>query len=251
MNSTVPEELSAERSSPMLEVSHLNVWYGVTEVLRDVSFTVPENKIVSLLGGNGSGKTTVINALSGMLTPRAGNITFCGSEIAGLSSDKMVKSGIVQVPQGREVFSDMTVRENLLAGAYCRRDQPSIQNDLHAVETKFQILSERKNQKARTLSGGERQMLAIGRALMARPKLLMLDEPSLGLAPKLVEEMFQTVATLKSEGTTILLVEQNAYGALAIADYAYVLRVGEIVLEENAKSLLTKRSLLDAYLGET
>ena len=148
------------------------------------------------------------------------------------------------------LLENMTVRENLLAGAYCRRDKDGIQSDLDAVEARFPILEERRSQKASTLSGGERQMLAIARALMARPKLLMLDEPSLGLAPKLVEQMFESVSTLKAEGTTILLVEQNAYGALAVADYAYVLRVGEIVVEEDAKSLLANKSFLDAYLGE-
>ena len=235
----------------MLELKNVEVLYGEIKALRRISLKVEEGQIVTLLGANGAGKSTTMRTISGLLKPKSGTINFEGQELNGAEPHEITQRGLIHVPEGRMLLDNMTVRENLLAGAYCRRDQPSIQNDLHVVETKFQILAERKNQKARTLSGGERQMLAIGRALMARPKLLMLDEPSLGLAPKLVEEMFQTVATLKSEGTTILLVEQNAYGALAIADYAYVLRVGEIVAEENAKSLLTKRSLLDAYLGET
>ena len=171
-------------------------------------------------------------------------------ELDGTEPHEITQSGLIHVPEGRMLLESMTVRENLLAGAYCRRDKDGIQSDLESVEARFPILEERKSQKASTLSGGERQMLAIGRALMARPKLLMLDEPSLGLAPKLVEQMFESVSTLKAEGTTILLVEQNAYGALAVADYAYVLRVGEIVVEEDAKSLLANKSFLDAYLGE-
>jgi len=235
----------------MLELKNVEVSYGEVKALRRVSLKVEEGQVVTLIGANGAGKSTTMRTISGLLKPEGGTICFEGRELNGTEPHEITQRGLIHVPEGRMLLDNMTVRENLLAGAYCRRDRADIQTDLNSVETKFKILAERKNQKARTLSGGERQMLAIGRALMARPKLLMLDEPSLGLAPKLVEEMFQTVAMLKSEGTTILLVEQNAYGALAIADYAYVLRVGEVVVAENAKSLLTKRSLLDAYLGET
>ena len=226
MNSTVSEELSAEQSPPMLEVSHLNVWYGVTEVLRDVSFTVPENKIVSLLGGNGSGKTTVLNTLSGMLTPRAGNITFQGSEIAGRSSDKMVKSGIVQVPQGREVFSDMTVRDNLELGAATRRGMAAIRNDIEEMYVLFPRLKEKQTMRAGSLSGGEQQQVALARALMAKPKLLLMDEPSVGLSPLIVQAVVETIRQLHASGLTILIVEQNVGVAAAVAEDAYVLKDG-------------------------
>jgi branched-chain amino acid transport system ATP-binding protein len=222
----------------MLEVSHLNVWYGVTEVLRDVSFTVPENKIVSLLGGNGSGKTTVLNTLSGMLTPRAGNITFQGSEIAGESSDKMVKSGIVQVPQGREVFSDMTVRENLELGAATRRGMAAIRNDI-----------DEQALRAGSLSGGEQQQVALGRALMAKPKLLLMDEPSVGLSPLIVAAVIETIRQLHASGLTILIVEQNVGVAAAVAEDAYVLKDGAIAYSGSAPGLINDPEVLASYLG--
>ena len=234
----------------MLELRDVDVFYGEVQALRGVSLSVAEGQIVTLIGANGAGKSTTLRTISGLLRPTRGTIRFDGRELNGTEPHDITQGGLIHVPEGRMLLENMTVRENLLAGAFCRRDKDGIQSDLGAVEARFPILEERKIQKASTLSGGERQMLAIGRALMARPKLLMLDEPSLGLAPKLVEQMFESVSTLKAEGTTILLVEQNAYGALAVADYAYVLRVGEIVVEEDAKSLLANKSFLDAYLGE-
>ena len=234
----------------MLELRDVDVFYGEVQALRGVSLKVEAGQIVTLIGANGAGKSTTLRTISGLLRPKRGTIRFDGVELNGTEPHEITQSGLIHVPEGRMLLESMTVRENLLAGAYCRRDKDGIQSDLEAVEGRFPILEERKSQKASTLSGGERQMLAIGRALMARPKLLMLDEPSLGLAPKLVEQMFESVSTLRAEGTTILLVEQNAYGALAVADHAYVLRVGEIVVEEDAKSLLANKSFLDAYLGE-
>ena len=234
----------------MLELRDIDVFYGEVQALRGVSLSVEAGRIVTLIGANGAGKSTTLRTISGLLRPKRGTIRFDGRELHGTEPHEVTQSGLIHVPEGRMLLENMTVRENLLAGAFCRRDKDGIQSDLEAVEARFPILEERRSQKASTLSGGERQMLAIGRALMARPKLLMLDEPSLGLAPKLVEQMFESVSTLKAEGTTILLVEQNAYGALAVADYAYVLRVGEIVVEEDAKSLLANKSFLDAYLGE-
>ena len=234
----------------MLELRDVDVFYGEVQALRGVSLTVEAGRIVTLIGANGAGKSTTLRTISGLLRPNRGTIRFDGMEVGGTEPHEITQAGLIHVPEGRMLLESMTVRENLLAGAYCRRDKDGIQSDLEAVEGRFPILEERKSQKASTLSGGERQMLAIGRALMARPKLLMLDEPSLGLAPKLVEQMFESVSSLKAEGTTILLVEQNAYGALAVADYAYVLRVGEIVVEEDAKSLLANKNFLDAYLGE-
>ena len=234
----------------MLELRDVDVFYGEVQALRGVSLKVEAGQIVTLIGANGAGKSTTLRTISGLLRPNRGTIRFDGVELNGTEPHEITQSGLIHVPEGRMLLESMTVRENLLAGAYCRRDKDGIQSDLEAVEGRFPILEERKSQKASTLSGGERQMLAIGRALMARPKLLMLDEPSLGLAPKLVEQMFESVSTLRAEGTTILLVEQNAYGALAVADHAYVLRVGEVVVEEDAKSLLANKSFLDAYLGE-
>ena len=234
----------------MLELRDIDVFYGEVQALRGVSLSVEAGQIVTLIGANGAGKSTTLRTISGRLRPTRGTIRFDGQELNGTEPHDITQSGLIHVPEGRMLLENMTVRENLLAGAFCRRDKDGIQSDLEAVEARYPILEERRSQKASTLSGGERQMLAIGRALMARPKLLMLDEPSLGLAPKLVEQMFESVSTLKAEGTTILLVEQNAYGALAVADYAYVLRVGEIVVQEDAKSLLANKSFLDAYLGE-
>ncbi len=234
----------------MLELHNLEVSYGEVRALRGISLKVEEGQVVTLIGANGAGKSTTLRTVSGLLKPSSGKVSFDGRDLNGSEPYEITQAGLIHVPEGRMLLDNMTVRENLLAGAYCRRDQDGIDTDLNSVEERFPILKERTSQKALTLSGGERQMLAIGRALMARPKLLMLDEPSLGLAPKLVEEMFKSVSQLKAEGTTILLVEQNAYGALAVADYAYVLRVGEVVMEKDAKSLLTDRSLLDAYLGE-
>ena len=233
----------------MLEVRNLNVWYGVTEVLRDVSFEVATGRIVALLGGNGSGKTTILNTLSGLLRPRAGSILFDGTDVAGNPSDRMVKSGIVQVPQGREVFATMTVNENLELGAATRHDKAQIRTDLGAVYDLFPHLKERRSRRAGALSGGEQQQVAIGRALMARPRLLLMDEPSVGLSPIIVDSVIETVRTLHARGLTILIVEQNVGVAAAVAEDAYVLKDGAIAFKGDAPSLINNPEVLSSYLG--
>jgi branched-chain amino acid transport system ATP-binding protein len=233
----------------MLEVQHLSVSYGVTEVLRDVSFTVPERSIVALLGGNGSGKTTTLNVLSGLLAPRGGAIQFEGQPIAGLPTHEVVKRGIVQVPQGREVWSGMSVRDNLDLGAATRRDRRVAKADVEEVFTLFPVLRARQSRKAGTLSGGEQQMLAIGRALMARPRLLLMDEPSAGLAPVVVQAMVAAIERLHARGLTILLVEQNVGVAAALAEHAHVLMNGEVALSVPAADLLRNPDVLRSYLG--
>jgi branched-chain amino acid transport system ATP-binding protein len=233
----------------MLEVRNLNVWYGVTEVLRDVSFEVATGRIVALLGGNGSGKTTILNTLSGLLRPRAGSILFDGTDVAGNPSDRMVKSGIVQVPQGREVFATMTVNENLELGAATRHDKAQIRTDLVAVYDLFPHLKERRSRRAGALSGGEQQQVAIGRALMARPRLLLMDEPSVGLSPIIVDSVIETVRTLHARGLTILIVEQNVGVAAAVAEDAYVLKDGAIAFKGDAPALINNPEVLSSYLG--
>ena len=233
----------------MLEVQHLSVSYGVTEVLRDVSFTVPERSIVALLGGNGSGKTTTLNVLSGLLAPRGGAIRFEGRPIEGLPTHEVVKRGIVQVPQGREVWSGMSVRDNLDLGAATRRDRRVAKADVEEVFTLFPVLRARQSRKAGTLSGGEQQMLAIGRALMARPRLLLMDEPSAGLAPVVVQAMVAAIERLHARGLTILLVEQNVGVAAALAEHAHVLMNGEVALSVPAADLLRNPDVLRSYLG--
>jgi branched-chain amino acid transport system ATP-binding protein len=233
----------------MLEVRNLNVWYGVTEVLRDVSFEVATGRIVALLGGNGSGKTTILNTLSGLLRPRAGSILFDGTDVAGNRSDRMVKSGIVQVPQGREVFATMTVNENLELGAATRHDKAQIRTDLDAVYDLFPHLKERRSRRAGALSGGEQQQVAIGRALMARPRLLLMDEPSVGLSPIIVDSVIETVRTLHARGLTILIVEQNVGVAAAVAEDAYVLKDGAIAFKGDAPALINNPEVLSSYLG--
>jgi len=233
----------------MLQVQHLSVSYGVTEVLRDVSFTVPERSIVALLGGNGSGKTTTLNVLSGLLVPRGGAIRFEGQPIAGLPTHEIVKRGIVQVPQGREVWSGMSVRDNLDLGAVTRRDRRAATADVEDVFTLFPVLRARQSRKAGTLSGGEQQMLAIGRALMARPRLLLMDEPSAGLAPVVVQAMVTAIERLHARGLTILLVEQNVGVAAALAEHAHVLMNGEVALSVPAADLLHNPDVLRSYLG--
>jgi branched-chain amino acid transport system ATP-binding protein len=233
----------------MLEVRHLNVWYGVTEVLRDVSFEVPEGRIVALLGGNGSGKTTILNTLSGLLKPKAGQILLKGVDMAGDRSDRMVKAGIVQVPQGREVFATMTVNENLELGAATRKDKAQIKVDLDSTYELFPHLKERRSRRAGALSGGEQQQVAIGRALMARPKLLLMDEPSVGLSPIIVDAVIETVKTLHARGLTILIVEQNVGVAAAVAEDAFVLKDGAIAFSGNAPDLINNPEVLSSYLG--
>jgi branched-chain amino acid transport system ATP-binding protein len=233
----------------MLDVRHLEVWYGPTEVLRDVSFTVSATTIVALLGGNGSGKTTVLNALSGLVPPRAGTVLLDGDRITGASPDRVVRRGVVQIPQGREVFADMTVEDNLAVGAAIRRDRRAIRQDLGEIFELFPVLRERRRTRAGALSGGEQTQLSIGRALMARPRLLLMDEPSVGLAPLVVETVIETTRTLRARGLTILLVEQNVGVAAAVADQAHVLKDGVIAYSGPARELTDNPEVLASYLG--
>lgn len=233
----------------MLRASHLNVWYGVTEVLRDVSFDVPDGKVVALLGGNGSGKTTILNTLTGLIRPRGGSVTLAGEETAGWPPDRVVRLGVAQVPQGREVFATMTVEENIELGAVTRHDHDAIAADKAEIYALFPVLAEYRRKRAGSLSGGEQQQVAIGRALMSRPRLLLMDEPSAGLAPAIVQKMVETIRTLHSRGLTILLVEQNVGVASAVAESAHVLQNGEIVYSGAAKDLINSREVLASYLG--
>jgi branched-chain amino acid transport system ATP-binding protein len=233
----------------MLDVQHLEVRYGPTEVLRDVSFTVPANTIIALLGGNGSGKTTVLNAVSGLVAPRAGTVRVAGEDATGASPHSMVVRGVVQIPQGREVFADMTVQDNLEVGAAVQQDKKAIRDDLDEIYGLFPALRARRLARAGVLSGGEQTQLAIARALMARPRLLLMDEPSVGLAPLVVETIIQTVRDLRTRGLTILLVEQNVGVAAAVADHAHVLKDGVIAYSAPARDLIDNRDVLASYLG--
>ena len=233
----------------MLEISRLDVYYGVIRALHGISLTVSKGEIVTLIGANGAGKSTTLLAVSGLLRPLAGEVVFEGEDITDMPPHRRVELGIVQVPEGRRVFAEMSVMENLELGAYTRKDKAGIRQDLERVFALFPILAERRKQAAGTLSGGQQQMLAIGRALMARPRLLLMDEPSLGLAPLLVKEIFQTIAEIRSQGVTVLLVEQNAHMALSIADRGYVLETGRITLSGPAKELLANEDVKKAYLG--
>jgi branched-chain amino acid transport system ATP-binding protein len=232
----------------MLEISGINVFYGAIQALTDVSISVQQGEIVSIIGSNGAGKSTLLRTISGLLRPQSGNIVFEGKTIQNCPADEIVRLGISHSPEGRRIFTNMSVHENLQLGAYIRKDA-EIQKDMEAAMDRFPRLRERIKQNAGTLSGGEQQMLAIGRALMSRPKLLLLDEPSLGLAPNLVAEIFRIVLDLNKDGTTILLVEQNANRALEIAHRAYVLETGVIVLSDTGKNLLTDPKVKEAYLG--
>lgn len=233
----------------MLQVEHLNVFYGITEVLRDVTFDVPSGRIYALLGGNGSGKTTVINSLSGMVRPKKGAIRLMDQEIAGKGPDHVVRAGLAQVPQGREVFYGMTVKENLEMGAATRRG-PEIRTDLEEMYELFPRLAEKRRQLAGGLSGGEQQQVAIARALMSRPQLLLMDEPSVGLSPVVVEELIATIKLLnRQRGLTILIVEQNVGVAAAVASQAYVLKDGEIAFTGSAPDLIGNPEVLSSYLG--
>ena len=214
----------------MLEVKDLEVYYGAIHAVKGISLRVEDGQIVTLIGSNGAGKSTTLHTISGLIKPRSGNILFDGTDITGTPAHKIVASGLVQVPEGRHVFANMSVMENLDMGAYLRKDKDGIEKDKKKVFELFPRLFERKNQLSGTLSGGEQQMLAMGRALMERPRVLLLDEPSMGLAPLLVKEIFSIIKTINEEGTTVLLVEQNANMALSIADYAYVLETGRITL---------------------
>lgn len=233
----------------MLEVKDLHVHYGVIEALKGVSLQVEQGKIVSLIGANGAGKTTMLHAISGTVKKSGGSIAFLGNDITKAKAKNIVEQGLIQVPEGRRIFTGLTVYENLMMGAFLRKDKEGIQKDLQRCYELFPILSERTNQDAATLSGGEQQMLAMARALMAQPKLLLLDEPSMGLAPILVKEIFSIIEEINKNGTTILLIEQNAKMALSIADKAYVLETGNIVLEGSGKELLNSANVQKAYLG--
>lgn len=233
---------------PLLEVKELNVGYGAIVALRGISFQVEAGQVVTLIGANGAGKSTTLNALSGIVKPRFGQILFDGHDISGMAPDRISRRGLVQVPEGRQIIAPMTVLENLQMGAYKRRDR-DIHRDIENIFTRFPRLKERRRQKAGSLSGGEQQMLAVGRALMMCPRLLMLDEPSMGLAPLLVNEVFKIIQDIKAQGTTILLVEQNARKALKVADYAYVLERGMISHEGLATELQNDPQIISAYLG--
>jgi len=233
----------------MLTVKNLNVYYGAIHAVKDLNIEVGDGQIVTLIGSNGAGKSTTLRTISGLIKPQTGSIVYNGKEIAGTAAHRLVGEGLIQVPEGRHVFSNMTVMENLDMGAYLRTDKAGIAQDKEKVFEKFPRLKERASQIAGTLSGGEQQMLAMGRALMSRPKLLLLDEPSMGLAPLLVREIFSIIKEINSEGTTVLLVEQNANMALSIADRAYVLETGRIVLSGSAAELAASEAVQKAYLG--
>jgi branched-chain amino acid transport system ATP-binding protein len=237
-------------SEPILTVINVETWYGPIVAIRGVSFDVPQGGIVTILGANGAGKTTVLKTICGVMDPQKGSVVFEGREIRRMDPDRVMRLGISHVPEGREVFPFLSVRENLRMGAYTRRDTDGIAEDLGAVFHYFPILRERADQRAGSLSGGEQQMLAISRALMARPRLMLMDEPSLGLSPKLVQEIFDIIVRINRErGVTILLVEQNANMALQIADYGYVLEVGRIVMADTCAGLMMKDDIREFYLG--
>ena len=233
----------------MLELSDLHVSYGKITALRGVSLSVEEGEIVTVVGGNGAGKTTTLRTVSGLIRPRSGRIEYRGGSLLGVSPEKIVSNGISHSPEGRLIFGRLTIAENLQLGASNRKDKGAIRSDMDRMFDMFPVLRERRNQRAGTLSGGEQQMLAIGRSLMSRPKLLLLDEPSLGLAPLLVEQIFEVIVELREQGVTILLVEQNANEALRISDRAYVLETGAVTMEGPSDSLINDPQLRAAYLG--
>ena len=234
----------------MLEVKDLEVYYGVIQAIKGISFEVNKGEVIALIGANGAGKTTTLHTITGLLSPKKGHVLFEGKDITKVPAHKIVSMGMAHVPEGRRVFAELSVYENLKMGAYTRNDKNEIEESLANVYKRFPRLEERKNQMAGTLSGGEQQMLAMGRALMSKPKIILMDEPSMGLSPILVNEIFDIIRAVSESGTTVLLVEQNAKKALAIADRAYVLETGKIVLEGNAKDLLEDDSIKKAYLGE-
>ena len=234
----------------MLKIENLHVAYGGIQALRGISLDVPDGKIVTLIGANGAGKSTTLRTISGLVKAASGSITWNGEELLGKPIDKIVTSGIAMSPEGRRVFPDMTVLENLKIGAYLRKDKAEIQKDIEWVYSLFPRLQERSWQLAGTLSGGEQQMLAVGRALMSRPKLMMLDEPSLGLAPLVVQDIFSIIREINRQGVTVLLVEQNANMALKIADQAYVLETGNITMSGTGAELLVNEKVREAYLGK-
>lgn len=233
----------------MLKINDINVFYGAIHAIKGVSLEVNKGEIVTLIGANGAGKSTILRTISGLLKPKSGTIQFEGQEIAGMPAHEIVKTGISQVPEGRRIFAEMSVQENLELGAFIRKDKDGIKEDMEKVFVRFPRLKERIGQLAGTLSGGEQQMLAMGRALMSRPRLLLLDEPSMGLAPLLIKEIFTIIQDINKAGTTVLLVEQNANMALSIAHRAYVLETGRITLSGDAKKLAASDEVRKAYLG--
>ncbi len=233
----------------MLKITDLNVYYGGIHALRGVSINVPEGKIISLIGANGAGKSTTLRTIMGLEKPREGKVHYMDRDITGNKTTEIVKSGIVLVPEGRRIFPNLSVKENLILGAYCRNDKDQIEKDMQWVYELFPRLKEREWQKAGTMSGGEQQMLAVGRGLMTVPKLMMMDEPSLGLAPLIVKDIFTIIKEINRRGVTILLIEQNAKAALEISDYAYVLETGNVVLEGPGQELLVNEEVKKAYLG--
>ncbi len=234
----------------MLTIKDLEVYYGVIQAIKGVSFEVNQGEVIALIGANGAGKTTILHTITGLISPKKGSVMFEGNELTKMPAHKIVSLGMAHVPEGRRVFADLSVYENLRMGAYTRKDKGEIEESLEKVYDCFPRLKERRNQMAGTLSGGEQQMLAMGRALMSKPKILLMDEPSMGLSPIMVNEIFSIIQEVSNSGTTVLLVEQNAKKALAIADRGYVLETGRIVLEGKASDLLNDDSIKKAYLGE-
>lgn len=234
----------------MLEIKDLEVYYGMIQAIKGISFEVNEGEVIALIGANGAGKTTTLHTISGLIAPKHGKVTFEGKDITKMPAHKIVAAGMAHVPEGRRVFASLSVLQNLRLGAYTRSSKDEIEETLQMVYKRFPRLEERKNQPAGTLSGGEQQMLAMGRALMSKPRIILMDEPSMGLSPIFVNEIFDIIKSVSAGGTTVLLVEQNAKKALSIADRGYVLETGRIVLEGKAESLLNDESVKKAYLGE-
>jgi branched-chain amino acid transport system ATP-binding protein len=234
----------------MLEVKNLQVYYGVIQAIKDVSFEVNQGEVIALIGANGAGKTTILHTVTGLIPAKSGEVIFEGTDLQKIPAHKIVPLGIAHIPEGRHVFAQLSVYENLLMGAFTRKDKAEIEESLEGVYQRFPRLRERKNQFAGTLSGGEQQMLAMGRALMSKPRIILMDEPSMGLSPILVGEIFDIIKSISKSGTTVLLVEQNAKKALSIADRAYVLETGKIVLTDDAKKLMDNEQVKKAYLGE-
>ena len=249
MSENKEKNAQTQGKAPMLKIDNLHVYYGAIHAIKGISLEVNQGEIVTLIGANGAGKSTTLRTVSGLLKPKEGTISFEGNSIGGVPAHEIVKRGISQVPEGRRIFAEMTVMENLELGAFTRSDKDGIKDDLKMVFGRFPRLEERKEQQAGTLSGGEQQMLAMGRALMSRPRLLLLDEPSMGLAPLLIKEIFSIIVDINKTGTTVLLVEQNANMALSIAHRAYVLETGRITLSGDAKDLAASEEVRKAYLG--
>lgn len=234
----------------MLEVKDLEVYYGMIQAIKGISFEVNQGEVIALIGANGAGKTTTLHTITGLLSPKKGSVMFEGTDITKIPAHKIVSMGMAHVPEGRRVFAELSVYENLKMGAYTRKDKNEIEESLANVYKRFPRLEERRNQMAGTLSGGEQQMLAMGRALMSKPKIILMDEPSMGLSPIFVNEIFDIIRVVSESGTTVLLVEQNAKKALSIADRAYVLETGKITMSGNASDLLNDEAVQKAYLGE-